>query len=861
MGHRVTKSQRKYLLCGSVPPWLIRLRGSVALWRILLRVSVTLWPIFLCVSVAACSRQPERPAPGPPPQVSGTLTLDGLSQPVRVVRDRWGVPHINARTEEDLFFAQGLVQAQDRLFQMDLWRRSVQGRLSEVLGPNFLERDPMTRRIQYRGDLAAEWASYGPDAKAIATAFVRGINAWVAMAREHLPEEFVLAGWLPELWRPEDLLNRTDAFVASANARSEVFRARLIAAMGVKRADALLPSESTAATAIPRGLDLTSISYVVGDELRRVGTPPFFTSLAAVPMVRLQPDRDAVPYSVRSVRLPAAASLRRGSPERDARRRQPDRGGSNAWVVSGARSATGAPLLANDPHRALENPSLRYLVHLTAPGWNVIGATSPWLPGVAIGHNEQIAWGMTAFDADTEDIYVERMNPSNAHQVDANGTWVNTVVVKDPIPVKNRAKPLELEHEFTSHGIVVASDPQRNLLFAVRWSGAEAGAAGELGALALDRAGTWPEFRAALARWKMPAAEFVYADVDGNIGSQVAALTPIRRGWSGLLPVPAWTRAYEWRGWRTLEDLPHAFNPRGGNVVTANGNSARLNRLREVLAAQPTFAGDDFRRLQHDVVAWNAEQLVALLANVRADRSDVDRARQQLLAWDRRLPVESSAAALYVLWERSLVRALAAGRMESVLADEYVGRTANPLVLALTRPSRVWFDGDPRKARDGLLITALATALDELRAVAGVNEQAWTWGRLHTATFAHPLGVTEAARLRYDVGPFGLPGYAETVMSTYGGGLAVDGGASFREILDLADWDRSVATNAPGQSGSPVSPHFVDLARLWAKGEYFPLVFSGRAVAENTETVLTLVPRVARRGPPPGSDPDVTPSR
>jgi penicillin G amidase len=739
------------------------------------------------------------------------LTLNGLSQPVRVVRDRWGVPHINARNEDDLFFAQGFVQAQDRLFQMDLWRRSVQGRLSEVLGPNFIERDPMTRRVQYRGDIEAEWTSYGPGTKAIATAFVRGVNAWVAIARERLPAEFALAGWQPEFWQPEDLLNRTDAFVASANARSEVFRARLIAAAGTRISDALLPSGSAASTGIPRGLDVKTISFVIGDQLRRVGTAPFFTGRAA---------------------------------------------GSNAWAVSGARSATGAPLVASDPHRALESPSLRYLVHLSAPGWNVIGATSPWLPGVAIGHNDRIAWGMTAYDEDTEDIYVEKVNPSNPHQIEANGKWVDVIRVNDAIAVKGRAQPLELEHEFTSHGVVVAADREKGLLFTMRWSGAEAGGAGELGGLALDRAGTWQQFRAALARWKMPAAEFVYADVDGNVGSQVAASAPVRRGWNGTVPVPGWTGAYEWRGWLTLDDLPHAFNPRGGDVAVANGNVARLNRLRDELAARPTFAADDFRRLQHDVLAWNAQRLVPLLDGVRADRSDVEGARQRLLAWDKRLSASSSAATLYVLWERSLFRALASARLDPALVDEYLSRAPNVLVPALIRPSRVWFEGDPRSARDGLLVTALTSAFEELRTIAGGNEQAW--GRLHAVTFAHPLGVTTKARQQFNIGPFELPGYAQTLMSTYGNGLAVEGGASFREILDLADWDRSVATNAPGQSGSPGSSHFADLATLWAAGEYFPLAFSGRAVAANTETVLTLIPFVARRTAPAPSAPYFT---
>ena len=253
--------------------------------------SVSLWPLLLCASLALCvsaacgRRTPQPAAPVPlPPQVSGTLTVDGLTAPVRVVRDRWGVPHIYAGNQDDLFFAQGFVQAQDRLFQMDLWRRSVQGRLSEVLGSNFLERDAMTRRMQYRGDMRAEWASYGPDTEAIATAFVRGVNAWVDLALAQLPEEFTYAGWRPERWTAQDLLNRTDAFVASSNAIDEVLRARLIAAVGLRQADALLPPPAGAPTVVPRGLDLATISPVIVDAVRRVGPPPFFSGLAVAVM-------------------------------------------------------------------------------------------------------------------------------------------------------------------------------------------------------------------------------------------------------------------------------------------------------------------------------------------------------------------------------------------------------------------------------------------------------------------------------------------------------------------------------------------------------------------------------------------------
>ncbi len=735
----------------------------------------------LCLlAAAACRREAAPPPPrraAPLPLVSGTLPVDGVSQPVRIVRDRWGVPHIYAQNERDLFFAQGFVQAQDRLFQMDLWRRSVQGRLSEVLGPNFVERDAATRRVQYRGDIAAEWAAYGPDVKPIAEAFVRGVNAWVAIAREDPPEEFTLAGWRPELWRPEDLLNRTDAFLSSGDAALDVFRARLVAAVGERRADALLPAATP--YKIPAGLDVNGVSVVIEDALRRVGTAPFFLGLAAPVAARpVSPWNDVNEVNPLNAFSPAS--------------RVPS--GSNAWAVSGARSATRAPLVANDPHRAFAHPSLRYLVHLNAPGWNVIGATSPWLPGVVIGHNDRVAWGMTALPADTEDVYVERVNPANPHQVESRGRWVDTTVEIDPITIKGQAKPFQFEREITPHGFVVATDTEHHLEFVVRWSGSEAGAAGELGALALDRARSSAELLGSLARWKMPAVEVVYADVDGAVGRQAAGLVPIRTGWDGVLPAPGWTGTFEWKGWRSPEAMPHAAPSAAGVVVSVNQSQARTNRLAELFAGGRAYTTDDFRTFQHDTTAWNAEQLVPLVARLHADRSVVEDARQQLVKWDKRLASDSAIAALYVFWEQALLRKLAESRIPPVLLDDYLTR-ATVLVSALTRPSRAWFDGDPASARDSLLLEALAAAVDRERTLVDANRRAPIWGRLHMLTFKHPLAVTQAGRRRFNVGPFEQPGYADTVMSA-SSGLDVTAGASFREILDLADWDRSLATNA-----------------------------------------------------------------
>ncbi len=745
-----------------------------------------------------CGSPTGRPAPPSAvlPQIAGTIVLEGLAAPVRVVRDRWGVPHITAQNQADLFFAQGFVQAQDRLFQMDLWRRSVQGRLSEVLGANFIERDSMTRRVQFRGDVDGEWASYAPDTRAIAEAFTRGINAWVVRARARLPEEFVLAGWTPELWRPEDLLNRTDAFVASGNALDEVLRARLIAALGADRARALFPTEGAIPSTVPRGLDLAAINAVMSDALRRVGTPPFFMGFAAS-------------------------------------------GGSNAWAV--ARSDRGAPLLATDPHRRLENPSPRYLVHLDAPGWQVAGATSPWLPGVIIGHNDRVAWGMTASNIDTQDIYVAKVNPANPHQVFEGGRWVDLVSAKEGIAVKGRAEPVPLEFEYTTHGPVIAIDRDRQLAYLLRWSGAEPGAAPELAALAIDRARSASEFRDALARWKMPPVEFVYADVNGVIGRQVAALTPIRGAWGGAVPVPAGSGQYEWRGWVALDRLPRLSDPPEGFVASANGNQARSGRITEVLADPAARGIEGFQRLQLDVFAWNAERLVPLLKRVVPDRADLDAARQQLLRWDRRITADSQEATVYVAWEGELARRLAALRLPADLADEYLRRATGALVPALTEPSRAWFDGDVEMSRDRLLLDALAAAVGNLHGRGSAERVAW--GRVHTVTFAHPLGISDRPARRFNIGPYAAGGYGETVLSISSPGSGRSIGPSFRAIFDLGDWDRSLAINAPGQSESPGSPHFGDLAAGWADGQYFPLAFSDRAVQANAQSTLMLVPR------------------
>ena len=437
--------------------------------------------LFLLIGVAACARTADRPLT---PITSGTLPVAGLSAPVRVVRDRWGIPHIYATSEADLFVAQGFVQAQDRLFQMDLWRRSSLGRLSEVLGPNFVDRDGMTRRMQYTGDMDAEWNAYGPGTRAIAAAFVRGVNAWVARAHDHPPEEFRLAGWTPGFWSDTDLLSRTDAFRASGDALDEIHR--------------------------------KGISDVVADAVRLVGTPPFFVALAKpVPSVNAEGQATAPvpPPAMTVVRARARASVRDGS------------------------------LTFSEPPAALEVPARRYIVHLHAPGWNVIGLTSPWLPGIVAGHNEHIAWGSVAIDADTQDVVAEGDS-------DVRSTT-------DLLRVKGRPAPQAFQRQATGRGVVLATDRAHHRVFTLRWSGFEPGTAAELAALAIDRAATVNEMRAALARWKLPARRFVFVTAAGDAGFQDAVLLPQRRG-------------LEWSGWTPAANLPHVE----AHTVDAEGPEA-----------------------------------------------------------------------------------------------------------------------------------------------------------------------------------------------------------------------------------------------------------------------------------------------
>lgn len=749
-------------------------------------------------------------------QLDGEIKIPGLKEPVEVLRDRWGVPHIYAKSADDLFFAQGFVAAQDRLFQIDLWRRVGVGETAEVVGKEGLEADRFARLLKYRGDPDAEWAGYAPDARRIATAFTRGINAYIDHVGDRLPIEFRLLGTRPKKWRPEDCLGRMSGIVMSRNFQSEVARAELIRAVGVEKARRIAPTDPSRAYAPAPGLDLAGIDRsILAGYNAAVKAPPF----------KLGGD------------------------------------GSNNWAVDGTRSASGKPLLASDPHRAIALPSLRYLVHLNAPGWNVIGSGEPGLPGVALGHNERVAWGFTIVGTDQADVYVEETNPADTTEYRVGRRWEKMKVVRETVAVGGEPKPAELELRFTRHGPVIHEDARRHRAYALRWAGSEPGGAAYLASLALDRAQDGRAFVAALAAWKVPSENMVYADVDGNIGWVAAALTPVRKGWDGLLPVPGADGAYEWQGFLPPEELPQVRNPAAHYVATANHNilppgygheigyewapGYRFARVKERLEGEKRFTLEDFRSLQHDNTSLPGRALARLVKEVGVQDRKLRPYVELLAGWDGVLSADSRAGALYGVWLRELLDGFYRPHVPARLLDFTASRGGVPgMLAALEKPDAAWFGDRPTEGRDRLLRTTFRRAVGKLQQLLPGDDREWSWGRLHTTTFRHPLAALGPAYARaFDLGPVPRAGDAHTPnAATHGANFEHTSGATYRHVFDLADWDRGMATSAPGQSGQPRSPHYGDLLPLWQKGEYFPLAFSRARVEEVTRHRLKLIP-------------------
>ncbi|MET0275054.1 MAG: penicillin acylase family protein [Phenylobacterium sp.] len=753
--------------------------------------------------------------------------VTGLAQPAEIVVDRWGIPHIYARTARDAFFLQGYNAARDRLWQIDLWRKRGLGRLSASLGPAYVAQDRAARLFLYRGDMAAEWAAYAPGAKETVEAFAAGVNAYVAEVRagtRPLPVEFRLTNSAPEDWKPEDVLRiRSHALVS--NITSEVARAQVVCTGGVEADRLRRKLEPAHKLTVPKGLDPCSVP---ADVLK-----DYFLATDAVAFAA--PGAKAAEIDARTK---LAQSIDATTAE-----------GSNNWTIAGSRTATGRPILANDPHRAVGVPSLRYIVHLDAPDLSIIGAGEPALPGVSLGHNDTTAFGITIFAVDQEDLYVyETRGDAYRYQ----GGWEPMTVVRETIEVKGEA-PREVELRFTRHGPVLKQGDGRAFAMRTVWN--EPGLAGYFGSSRMWKAKSWEDFQSARNRWGAPPLNLVYADTGGTVGWAAAARAPVRPNWDGLLPVPGDGR-YEWAGFQADNVLPTVKDPAQGFFGTANemnlpagypnekykiafewADPTRAVRVKEVLAATPKATLADSMALQTDAVSTQSRRAIALLKPI-SDPA-LDGALGLLKAWDGNEATNSAAAALYEVWVGKHLGPATVAAFAPPAARRAIGASAPDAAVS-------YLEGLPPRTRDPILLSSLAAARDELKTRLGPDMSAWTWGALHHAKFEPAIAVLADKPLaaQMTLGPLQIPGSSSTPRAATwrASDFAQVAGASVRLVMDVGAWDNSMAINTPGQSGDPFSPHYRDLFPLWAAGAYVPLRFSRAAVLADAETVMTLTP-------------------
>ncbi len=767
------------------------------------------------------------------PQTEGRLTLDGLNAEVEIVRDRWGVPHIYAQDTHDLYFALGFVHAQDRLWQMEFRRRLVSGTLAEVLGKPALAADRLMRRMGLRRAAQRQLPEIDSEARASLEAYTAGVNSLIQGKKARLPVEFRLLRFRPKPWALVDVaaLAKWQGWVLSGNWDTEIVRSWIIDRLGAEAAAELEPP-------YPEGGPLT-----------------------LPPGARYHPSDGEL--------LKEYQALARLAPRA---------GGSNNWVVDGSKSTTGKPLLANDPHLPPEMPGTWYEVHLSGAGLDVVGASLAGLPAVVIGHNRRIAWGVTASTVDQQDLYVIQVNPENSRQYRYQGRWRDGEVAYEPIWVRGRTEPVMEEVLITHHGPVVspAIDGESRAL-ALR--------SVPLESMALIRAGqrlmaaqNWDEFRDALQAWSSPGLNFVYADVDGNIGYQLAGHVPIRRKGRGMVPAPGWEKGYEWNGYVPFDELPHSYNPEEHFVATANnridqGNGRypiygdwldgyRVRRIVEMLQAKEKLSVDDFRAMHADCFSLAGREMAQHLARLQPEDEKSRRALEYIRDWDYRLSADSVAATLYSVFFYHMYRNTFAHKLGDAL-DTYIGqgvhllvpvngyayRAASHLAKLMEQAPPDWFPSrnGKRETWETVMLRSLEETIDYVEAALGKDMSRWQWGRLHRVTFAHPLGQVRPLARLLSLGPIPADGDMNTVShasydpaSPFNVRLAV---VSYRQIIDLGDLRNSLSMQTTGQSGQPGSRHFGDMVGRWRSVEYHPMLFERPDVLEAAESTLILRPK------------------
>ncbi len=783
-------------------------------------------------------------------QINAELKLIGLLETVEVIRDENGVNHIYAKNEHDLFFAQGYCAAKDRLFQFELWRRQATGTLAEWLGPKEIKRDQGARLFKFRGNLKQELNHYHPRGEQIITSFTEGVNTYIKETEKNpqlLTIEFRLLGVKPGYWTPDVVISRHQGLLG--NLTEEIAFARMVTALGtekVKELNLFEPGEPD--LHIDPAIDQTRLSDPVTELYDAFRKPVVFTPQD----LYLSSNQNFEQYK----------SFAKADEEeyKELLNSAKHSIGSNNWIVSGSKSESGFPLLANDPHRALSAPSLRYMVHLQAPGWNVLGGGEPTIPGISIGHNEFGAWGLTVFDLDAEDLYVYQLHPQNKNQYKYKNGWEEMRLLTDTIRVKG-AKDTVIVHRYTRHGPITYMDEKNNLAYAVRCGWMEIGGAPYMASLRIDQAKNWTEFREGCAYSHIPGENMIWADKKGNIGWQAVGVAPIRKGWDGLVPVPGDGR-FEWSGYLPIKSLPSVFNPKKGFWATANENlippnypnrnavgwtwadSFRADRINEVLSTKKKFNVTDMAKLQSDYLSIPATLLVPLLKNLSSPNEKTESARLLLTNWNYVMESSSVAAGIYAAWEKKI--------SENCLSL-FVPENGKQLVknLPLSKviqwivTARKEFGSDPIAGRDAFLLLSLEQATLELTKKLGADLKNWQYGQIayHHVLIKHPMSnaVDEATRKKMEVGPLPRGGNSATPGMTTNGDNQ-NAGATFRMVVDLADWDKTIFTNAPGQSGDTESSFYKNLFGMWAIDQHFPVYYSKEKIEKVAKERLLLQP-------------------
>ncbi len=779
-----------------------------------------------------------------------TLRFPELQQPVQIVTDTWGVPHIYAQTEYDLFFAQGYQAATDRLFQFEIFRRRATGTMAEVFGPRELARDHGVRLFRFRGNLDQEYAHYHPRGKVIIKAFTDGINARVRLVRDGkapMPFELQALGLLPGYWTPDVVISRHNGLLM--NVQRELTIARMIERFGEQAVRDMHRFE-------PLQPDLRIDTSIRTDLLQDSRILALYSAFRTTPVFKredLAPDRGLAftpPQPPGDMAIADDADMQR------------DADGSNNWVISGRRSASGFPLMANDPHRVVGLPSLRYIVHLNGPGWNVIGGGEPTLPGVSIGHNEFGAWGLTIFETDMEDLYVYRLKAGDPSRYLHKGKWMPFRTLRENIPVKGQS-PVEVTLQYSVHGPVTFVDSANGVAYAIRCAWLDKGAAPYLASLRMGQARNWTEFREACRYSYLPAENMVWADRAGNIGWQAVGLAPIRRNHSGLVPVPGDGR-FEWEGYQPVLDRPSAYNPASGFFSTANeqnipkgyanmqsvgftwADPSRQERILQVLGRDSAVSMDDMASLQTDWFSLPASRLVPLLRGLEPADSMTALALSLLQQWDFNLRPDSKAASVFEAWVDALEQQMLIGMRLSADQGLRPDIDSRRMLELLEQPFDPFWQRWKINRLD-VLRKSLELAVARVITLSRTTDTSqWQYGqqRMKHVYLRHPLagllGDDRASAL--NIGPWPRGGDGNTVNST-GSNLNQDFGASFRILVDCADWDAACAINAPGQSGDPSSRYYRDLFDIWKDNRYFPLYYSKEKVDAARGSVLMLMPR------------------